>query len=71
MHNGTIKEKEKWKKRDSRVKTRKGSLEQKEILKDSWAEQANEWRVDNQEASEASTSSSIPSKIEEFELFIQ
>ena len=53
------------------MKTRKANLERKkEILKDSWAEQANEWRVDNQEAFEASTGSSIPSKIEEFELSI-
>ena len=34
------------KKRDSRVKTWKGSLEQKrEDSKDSWAEQTKEWRV--------------------------
>ena len=58
-------------KHDSRVKTRKGSLERKIILKVSWAEQANEWRVDNQEASKASTGSPIPSKIGEFELSIQ
>ena len=38
-----LKKKKKEKKLDSRVKTRKGSLEKKkEILKDSWAEQANE-----------------------------
>ena len=65
------KKKRKTKKRDSRVKTRKGSLERKKILKDSWAEQANEWRIDNQEASEAFTGSSIPSKIGEFELSVQ
>ena len=59
------------KKHDYRVKTRKGSLEQKEILKDSWAEQANEWRVDNQEASEASTSSSTPSNTEKSKPSIQ
>ena len=59
------------KKLDSRVKTQKGSLEKKEILKDSWAEQANEWRVDNQEASETSTGSSIPSKIEKSKPYIQ
>ena len=59
------------KKRDYRVKTRKGSLEQKEILKDSWAEQANEWRVDNQKASEASTSSSTPSNTEKSKPSIQ
>ena len=40
---GQSKKKRKMKKSDSRVKTRKGSLEQKkEILKDSWAEQENE-----------------------------
>ena len=59
------------KKRDSRVKTRKGSLEQKEIWKYSWAEQANEWRVDNQEASKASTGSSTPSNTEKSKPFIQ
>ena len=42
------------KKRDSKMKTRKGSLEQKEILKDSWVEQTNEWKIDNQEAFELS-----------------
>ena len=69
MHDGTIKQKEKdkmneKKKRDSRVKTQKGSLEQKwKDSKDSGVGQTKEWRVNNQEASEASTKSSTSSKI--------
>ena len=60
------------KKYDSRVKTRKGSLEQKrEDSKDSWAKQTKEWRVNNQEASEASTRSSIPFETRKFDLSIQ
>ena len=77
MHDRTIKQKEKEKmnekkKRDSRVKTQKGSLERKwKDFEDSWVKQTKEWRVNNQEASEASTNSSIPSKIRELEPSIQ
>ena len=73
VHNGTIKEKCEWKEKcDSRVKTRKGSLEQKwKDSKDSWAGQTKEWRVSNQEASKASTRSSIPFKIRKFDLSIE
>ena len=53
------------------MKTRKGSLEQKEILKDSWAEQANEWGVDNPEIFEASTGFSTPSNTKKFKHSIQ
>ena len=60
------------KKRDSRVKTQKGSLERKrEDSKDSWAEQTKEWRVNNQEASEASTRSSIHFETRKFEPSIE
>ena len=74
MHDGIFKQKEKKEneKRDSRVKTQKGSQERKwEDSKDSWTEQTKEWRVNNQEASEASTRSSIPFETKKFEPFTQ
>ena len=76
MHDGTIKQKKEKinekKKRDSRVKTQKGSLERKwKDSEDSWVKQIKEWKVNNQEASEASTSSLIPFEIGELESSIQ
>ena len=53
MHDGTIKQKEKEKmnenkKRDSWVKTQKGSLERKwKDSEDSWVKQIKEWKVNN------------------------
>ena len=67
VHDGIIKQKEKkreneWKEKVTLGwKPKKGSLKRKwEDSKDSWVEQTKEWRVNNQEASEASTRSSIP-----------
>ena len=66
------KEKMNKKKRDSTVKTQKGSLERKwKDFEDSWVKQTKEWKVNNQEAYETSMSSPIPSEIEELEPSIQ
>ena len=56
---------EKGKKNDSRVKTRKGSLEQKKnekISEASWAKQMEEWKGNDRTTSESSTRSFTPSK---------
>ena len=67
---GQLKKKEN-EKHDSRVKTQKGSLERKwENPKDSWTERTKEWKVNNQEASEASRRSLIPFETRELKLFI-
>ena len=70
VHNGTI-EKEKNEKRDFRVKTQKGSLERKRDFRRLMSRTDQRMRVNNQEESGASTSFSIPSKIEEFESSIR
>ena len=64
MKKEKMKKNENGKKNDSRVKTRKGSLEQKneKISEASWAKQMEEWKGNDRTTSESSMRSFTPSK---------